>query len=86
MLALSVGCGEEVGRLVAFDKVRLVVELPASTVSMVWGTSQVAEADLRERAVLGLFSDGKISSRKAAELPGLPRWDFFDLLVRRQVV
>ena len=36
--------------------------------------------------MLGLFSDGKISSRKAAELPGLPRWDFFDLLVRRQVV
>lgn len=67
-----------------FDKVRLVVELPASTVSMVWGTSQVAEADLRERAVLGLFSDGKISSGKAAELLGLSRWDFLDLLVRRQ--
>lgn len=73
------------GGVVVADKVRLVVELPASTVSMVWGSSQVAEADLRERAVLGLFSDGKISSGTAAELLGLSRWDFLDLLVRRQV-
>lgn len=67
------------------DKVRLIVELPGSTVSMVWGNAQVAEADLRERAVLGLFAEGRISSGKAAELLGMSRWDFLDLLVRRQV-
>jgi predicted HTH domain antitoxin len=67
------------------ERVRLVVELPTSTVSLIWGSVEAAEADLRERTVLSLFAEGKIASGTAAGLLGLSRWDFLDLLVRRGV-
>lgn len=37
---------------------------------------QTADAALTYYAVLGLYQAGRISGSKAAELLGLPKWDF----------
>lgn len=71
--------------MIVADDARLTVVLPLPVVSTVWGSNVAAERDIRERVVLALFAEGKVSSGKAAELLGVSRWDFMDLLVKRQV-
>lgn len=71
--------------MTAADDARLTVVLPVPVVRAVWGSSVAAERDIRERIVLALFAEGKLSSGKAAGLLGASRWNFMDLLVRQKV-
>ena len=45
-----------------------------------WGREESAQQKIVEAAVLELVREGKMSSGKAAEVLGVTRWDFLDLM------
>ncbi len=49
------------------------------------GSTDAAERDVRERVILGLFAEGRLSAGKAAELLGVRVPDLLDLITRRNV-
>ena len=70
----------------AETKVRtLAVELPESVVQKLGRTTQDASRHLQELAVVELFRQGELSGGKAAELLGLSRLEWLDLLARHGV-
>ena len=50
-----------------------------------WGRQESAQQKIVEAAVLELVREGKMSSGKAAEVLGVTRWDFLDLMSERNV-
>ncbi|HZO26326.1 MAG TPA: UPF0175 family protein [Chloroflexota bacterium] len=63
----------------------LTVELPESVVQKLGPTSQHATRHLAELALIELFRQGELSGGKAAELLGLSRAEWLDLLARHDV-
>jgi predicted HTH domain antitoxin len=63
----------------------LSVELPESVVQLLAPTAQEASARLAELALIELFRQGELSGGKAAELLGLSRAEWLDLLARHEV-
>lgn len=54
------------------------IELPEEIVDLF--SEEELETSLRKWAVLELVRAGKLSSGKAAEILGITRWDFMDLM------
>jgi predicted HTH domain antitoxin len=63
----------------------LSVELPESVVALLGPTSQDAARHLAELALIELFRTGELSGVKAADLLGLSRAEWLDLLARQGV-
>ena len=63
----------------------LAVELPESVVQRLGSTVQEATRHLVELAVIDLFHQGELSEGKAADLLGLNRVEWRDLLARHGV-
>ncbi|MBM3883150.1 MAG: UPF0175 family protein [Verrucomicrobia bacterium] len=63
----------------------LTVDLPADLGESVQTTPEKARQQVRLMAALKMFELGKLSSRKAAELAGLSRVDFFEAAARYKV-
>jgi predicted HTH domain antitoxin len=64
---------------------RLTVELPESVVRLLGPTTREASRHLVELAVIELFRRGDLSGGKAAELLGLTRAAWLDLLARHDI-
>ena len=45
-----------------------------------WKPKKIAEQKTTEAVVLALLSEGKITSGKGAELLGISRWEFMELM------
>jgi predicted HTH domain antitoxin len=63
----------------------LAVELPERVVQLLAPTPEEATARLAELALIELFRQGELSGGKVAELLGLSRAGWLDLLARRGV-
>ena len=63
----------------------LTVELPERVVQMLGPSSQDAARHLTQLALIALFREGELSGGKAAELLGLSRAEWIDLLARHGV-
>jgi predicted HTH domain antitoxin len=63
----------------------LTVELPESVVQTLGPSSQEAASHLMQLAIIELFREGELSGGKAAELLGLSRAEWIDLLARHGV-
>jgi predicted HTH domain antitoxin len=64
----------------------LTIEVPDDAVRMFGGQDNRRFArELYETAVVKWFDEGRLSQGKAAELLGLSRGEFFDVLNRHQV-
>ena len=63
----------------------LAVELPEGVVKLLAATPQEAARRLVELAYIELFRQGELSGGKAADLLGLSRAEWLDLLARHDV-
>ena len=63
----------------------LTVEVSEDAVRMFGGNEKVFGREMYETAVVKWFDEGLVSQGKAAELLGLSRSEFFDVLSRHKV-
>jgi len=63
----------------------VTIEMPASVVQLLGSTSEEAARHLAELALIELFRRGELSGGKAAELLGLSRAEWLDLLAQHDV-
>jgi len=79
------GEGREDGRLPSMDGMKVEIELPRNLLAAL----KIPESDLgrqaREWVLLELFQEGKISAGKAAEVLGLSKAQFIELLSHRNL-
>jgi predicted HTH domain antitoxin len=64
---------------------RVVLSLPEELVRLLGPTPTQAAAHLKKLALIELFRRGEVSSGYAAEMLGISKWDFIDLLARHAV-
>ena len=63
---------------------KVVIKVPEKLLQYGYDQNRIQQRVL-EWLVLSLFTDGMISSGKAAHLPGISRIEFLDLLYRRGI-
>jgi len=62
----------------------ITLQLPDAVVEL-WGEVGKLEEAAKRWAVLDLVREGKMSSGKAAEILGMTRWDFMELMSKYNV-
>jgi predicted HTH domain antitoxin len=63
---------------------KLEIEIPEEVLSC-FGSSEDAATKVKEAAVLELLRQKKISQGKAAQLLGMNRWEFYDLMAEHNI-
>ena len=63
----------------------ITVDLPSELIGLLGPTPAQAAAYLKQLALIDLVRRGEISSGKAAEVLGMPRWDFLRVLAEHKV-
>ena len=64
---------------------QVIVEVPEHAVTMFGGSEASFGREMYEAAVVQWYDEGRISSGKGAELLGLARAEFLELLLRHHV-
>jgi predicted HTH domain antitoxin len=64
---------------------RLVVDFPKDLLLLLAPNTEQAAAYLKQLALIELFRRGEVSSGYAANVLGMSRWDFIDLLAEHEV-
>jgi predicted HTH domain antitoxin len=65
--------------------VSVTLEIPDDFVRRLQTEPKVAEAQLRLELAIALYREGQLPSGRAAQIAGMSRWEFEDVLRQRQV-
>lgn len=63
----------------------VTIEIPESFVRSFGATDEEAARNAKIELAIGLYRDGRWSTRKAGEFAGMDRWQFMDLLQARKI-
>lgn len=63
----------------------VTLEIPDDFVRRLQTEPKVAEAQLRLELAIALYREGQLPSGRAAQIAGMSRWEFEDVLRQRQV-
>jgi predicted HTH domain antitoxin len=63
----------------------VTLEIPEDFVQRLQTDRPQAEAQLHTELAIALYREGKLPSGRAAEIAGMTRWEFEDILRQRQV-
>ncbi len=63
----------------------LTIELPDDIGYRLLSDPEHAEPDVRRELAIALYREGKLPPGRAAQLAGMERWDFDQLLIERKV-
>jgi len=64
---------------------QVIVEVPEHAAELIGGDDAHFSRDMFEAAVLRWFEEGRLSQGQAAEMLGLKRGEFFDLLYKHHI-
>ena len=62
-----------------------MIEIPESFARSFGATADEAARNAKRALAIGMYRDGRWSTRKAGEFAGMDRWQFMDLLQARKL-
>jgi predicted HTH domain antitoxin len=63
----------------------VTLEIPAAFVRSFGATDEEARQNAKLELAIGMYREGRWSTRKAGEFAGMNRWQFMDVLMARKI-